>query len=123
MLVIAEPEREAWVLAGFEPADDAEQRALQSCRAELGFQPHLDAHLLSSGRDTAKTDSKRVLALLCSNRERERECLRIGDKQRRALLIERGARSGLRSFITEVEERLLAQVDPAIKARWHGERP
>lgn len=122
VVALADPEREAWVLAGFEPEDEDEEAALYACRTDLGYAPHEHAHRLTAGSGAAKDDSKRVLGALCTTQERERICLRIPDHERRAVLLTRGANSGLATWITHVEDRLLPQVDPAVVARLLDER-
>jgi len=122
VVALAEPEREAWVLAGFDPEDEDEEAALHACRTDLGYAPHEHAHRLSAGSGEATDDSKRVLGALCATAERERLCLRIPDHERRTVLVKRGKDSGLATWITHVEDRLLPQVDPAVVARLLDER-
>lgn len=58
------PEIEAWMLTVFVPEDEVEAEALGRLRAELGFDPTRKAHALKHGRDDAKRNCKRVLAVL-----------------------------------------------------------
>jgi hypothetical protein len=101
---VAHPEREAWILAGFEPRTIDEVSRLERLRAELGFSPCERGELLTSARETQKRDAKRVLAHLTGgDQDRGRRCL-----QEAALdtLRARGEAIGLRAFLTELQERL-----------------
>jgi hypothetical protein len=117
VVALAVPEREAWVLAGFDPVDDGERVRLAAWRQQLGYAPHENAHRLSAGSGAAKDDSKAVLGDLCPTAERQRACLAIPDHERRGVLLARGLFSGLKGWIESVEELLLPQVDPGVKGR------
>jgi hypothetical protein len=102
---LAKSERECWVLAGFDPCDATEQGRLDSVRQELGFDPRLAAERLDTHRDNQKRSAKRVLlTLVGEDQEREARCWR---ESRLDMLRVRGERSGLKSFLDEVKERLV----------------
>ncbi len=104
---LPDPEREARVLAGFEPEDDTERARLAELRRELGFSPVHEAHRL---RGNALRDIKRVLRMLIGDAEdREQRCWTepaLGTFQ------DRGRESGLAAFLDEFRTALLAT--------WHG---
>jgi hypothetical protein len=114
------PEREAWVLAGFDPEDDTERTALEVLREELGFSPNAEPERLTSGRPHEKKDSKRVMATLGITEERERRCVEVASPERRALIAERGARAGLAEWLEQLEAKLVPQVDPSATGRIAG---
>jgi hypothetical protein len=102
---LAVVEREAWVLAGFEPQDDAERSRLDAERQTLGFQPHEQSHRLTACKDdTAPRSPKRVLGVLTGSvYERERRCWAETPLAR---LRERGTENGLKLYLDEVRSRL-----------------
>ena len=101
----ANPMREAWVLAGFDPADDDEQVCLEATRGDLGFSPSEQAHRLDAKDEQAKLSSKRVLrGLVGVAPDREARCWRETPLE---ILRERGESSGLREYLDEVRDRLL----------------
>ena len=98
------PEREAWVLSGFEPQDDGERATLADERQILGFQPHEQSHRLTTCRDTEPHSPKRVLRQLSGgNYDRERHCWRVTSLD---VLRDRGTENGLTAFLDEVKSRL-----------------
>ena len=93
-------EREAWVLAGFEPENAAERAQLDGEHDDLGFSPCEEAHRLRDNDDRGKRSPKRVLAALTSGKtEREERCWTDAPLDR---LRARGTESGLRRFLDEV---------------------
>jgi hypothetical protein len=112
---LAHTMRECWVMAGFEPLDEAEQQLLDEARQDLGFDPREKAELLTARHEHDKKSPKRVLAHLTrGNREREAMCW---SKTALSLLRRRGQKTGLRSFLEEVENRLVAAFAPATGVR------
>ena len=110
----ADPMREAWILAGFEPQTPREEQALQEVRAELGFQPHREPHRLTASDEQAKLNAKRVVqALGIDALEREEECLRIGSEERWNRLHEHGRACGLAAFLGEIEREIVPRVERA----------
>ncbi len=104
-------EREAWVLAGFEPEDDAERARLDEERRALGFSPCEEAHRLRDPDDHAPRSPKRALrALTGGDDERESRCWTDAPL---SLLRARGTGSGLGSFLDEARARLATPRDAA----------
>lgn len=102
---LAEPKRECWVLAGFEPRNADEAERLRAERERLSFDPVRDAHQLTAREHGAKKDAKVVLdALTQGNKERERACL---EETPLAVLEQRGGKTGLAEYLKEVRERLV----------------
>jgi hypothetical protein len=98
---IANPEREAWVIAGFVPCDEREQNAVASERQRLGFDPSLHPHEL---RGNGKRSAKTALANLLDDDQREHRCL---TEPPLAHLRQRGEHTGLTAFLNEIEERIV----------------
>jgi hypothetical protein len=100
-----DPMKEAWVLAGFEPANDAERSELAQLRQELGFNPCEEAHRLDAKQEQAKRNPKRVLhALTGGDSERESLCWTSAPLGH---LMARGKFNGLAEFLGEVEQTVL----------------
>lgn len=102
---LAEPMRECWVLAGFEPLDDLENSVLEALRKELKFDPREKAERLTAKHDHEIRSPKRVLNRLTRN-ARDREAVCWNDAKLDTLR-ERGRDTGLAAFIQEVEERIV----------------
>jgi hypothetical protein len=100
---LAHPKRECWILAGFEPCSEAEEKALKELVQDLGFDPCAKAEKLTTKHGL--TSAKRVLDVLTtSEREREVDCWA---KTALTLLRERGQHIGLAEYLVEVRERLV----------------
>ena len=99
---LAIPEREAWVLCGFEPANEAERKCLADERQQLGHDPRLGSERLTACKNnSALRSAKRVLNVFTgSNTEREQECWRNAPLQD---LSERGQKNGLASYLNDVK--------------------
>ena len=99
------PEREAWVISGFEPIDENEKSRLTSQHELLGFDPCVNSHRLTAGKDNTATRSpKRVLrALTNGDFDRERRCWNETDL---SVLRQRGAENGLANYLAEVQNHL-----------------
>jgi hypothetical protein len=99
-------ERECWVLSGFEPEDEGEQKLLASERQNLGFDPRHQSHQLTACKDdTAKRSPKRVLRVLTKDeRDRERRCWTHSSLAR---LRERGKENGLTAYLDEIRDQLV----------------
>lgn len=102
---IANPEREAWVLAGFVPCDEREQSALASERQRLGFDPTLRPHELGGN---AKRSAKAALASLVGGDDRRE--LRCLTEPSLTHLRQRGAHTGLAAFLDEIDERVVTVI-------------
>ena len=85
--------------------DDAERALLERERRTLGFDPRFAAAQLTASEAGAKRDAKRVLeALTGGDRDREDACI---EETALHVLVERGAATGLASYLEEIEERLV----------------
>ena len=111
---IAVPEHEAWVIAAI---DEQERRdALDAARERLGFAPHREPERLSAGAGAAKNDAKNTLDALAEGcAHPTHEWLVVSDHRKREVLLERGERCGLATFIRDVEATLIAKIDPSLK--------
>jgi hypothetical protein len=106
-----EPEIEGWIVSGFTPRGDDERTRLEHLRRELSFDPTVHSHRLTSHPNHVPTDAKRVLSHLCQDDgEREHACLE------RSVLHERGEHNGARSFLDDVDRRVL----PAFGSKAQG---
>ncbi|WP_155893548.1 hypothetical protein [Cystobacter fuscus] len=102
---LAEPKRECWVLAGFEPRTEDEKAQLQKEERRLSFHPVRGAHKLTASEHGAKTDAKKVLdALTRGEPERERVCL---EETPLGTLSTLGRETGLAAYLQDVRERLV----------------
>ncbi len=110
---LARTKRECWVLAGFEPQDDEERCKLDDMRQELGFDPTHHAERLDARTPNAKKNAVRVLQrLVGGEREREVACWRTTDL---AILAERGAKSGLATYLEEIQRFVVPLFVPVAK--------
>lgn len=101
---VANPEREAWVLNGFEPASQDEADRLAELQDELSFDPCTEAERLRGSRGERRS-AKRVLDVLTSgSTARETQCWQTTDL---AVLEERGQATGLSDYLDEIEEYVL----------------
>lgn len=104
-----DPEREAWVLAGFDPCDDDERQRLEELHRDLGFSPIHHAVRLRDRAPGALRDIKRVLtALTGDDPDREARCW---TEVPLATLRERGGATGLSDFLDELEAVLPALLE------------
>jgi hypothetical protein len=98
---LPDPEREAWVLAGFEPCNDAERACLERLHRDLGFSPVLQAVRLRAKEEGHERDIKRVLGELTGeDPQREERCWTEPTLE---TLRARGADTGLTAFLDEIE--------------------
>jgi hypothetical protein len=105
-----DPEREAWVLAGFDPCDDAERARLEELHHDLGFSPVHHAHRLRDKNAGAPRNIKRMLRVLTGNDPGREE--RCWTEPSLATLRARGTHTGLAAFIEEIDAVLLPLLDP-----------
>jgi len=105
ILGVAIRERESWVVCGFQPSDEKEKQRLATESQSLGWNPCLESHRLTAGKDDQALKSpKRVLQVLTGgDRDREAECWRNTSL---SMLAERGQHNGLADFLKEVRNRL-----------------
>lgn len=102
---LAQPEREAWVLAGFQATDARERQALSELRQHLGFDPTTRPGGL---RGRGKRSAKQALDRLTGHDlERERACI---ESTSLAVLRVRGRSCGLSAFLSEVAARVATPI-------------
>lgn len=101
------PNRECWVLTGFEPQNSAEEQALAEERSSLGFDPRMHAERLTAKGKRGKLNAKKVLGRLAPANGREKACWRETDLQ---ILRDRGQSTGLAAFFDEVQTALVPLV-------------
>jgi hypothetical protein len=103
---LAIPERETWVISGFNAENDDERDTLQAETQNLGANPCLRSHELTACKDDqAMRSPKRVLAALTKGDwNRQRRCWTMTDL---AVLERRGQRNGLADYLKEVNERIV----------------
>jgi len=109
---LAEPMRECWVLAGFEPQDDREVRLLEDLKNALGFDPATKAERLTRRESHEPRSAKRVLdALTGGDWDRQAACWQRTDL---GTLEQRGHATGLVLYLDEIREKLvpLLRCDP-----------
>ncbi|MBN2195247.1 MAG: hypothetical protein JW751_20690 [Polyangiaceae bacterium] len=105
VVAAAQPEVEAWRVAGFVPIDERERATLAEVRTDLSFDPTVQSHRLTSHPNDAATDAKRVLARLCGD-DQDRRDLCLAD---RARLRGHGVENGLAAFLDEVDDHIVPQ--------------
>lgn len=103
IIAVANPKREAWVLNGYNPQNDAEQERLDAVKQEIGRDPRHHAHTLTASQSGAKNNAKRILDALDVSGEREKICWMETDLD---TLRTRGSNTGLRNFLNECAEHL-----------------
>jgi hypothetical protein len=98
-------ERECWVISGFDPLDQGEERRLAAECQTLGFDPRSRSEELTACKnDNARRSPKRVLRALCGgDHERESRCWRVTPIE---TLRSRGANNGMGAFLDEVRGEL-----------------
>lgn len=103
----ADSKREAWVLNGFIPLTEHEQTILTELHRQLHFDPTTEAHRLRATtlqEPERLRNAKVVLSrLTAESHERERECWQTTPLMH---LRERGAQTGLTTYLDEVQKRL-----------------
>jgi hypothetical protein len=101
---LAHVNRECWVLAGFEPQGEDEQRTLADLEKELGFDPRSRSHALR-GKPGEPRHAKLVLQRLVGNdKDREEACWTGCALE---TLKARGAETGLADYLDEVRSRIV----------------
>jgi hypothetical protein len=101
---LAHLSRESWVLAGFEPQNEAEQERLAGLREELGFDPRFRSESLR-GKPGEPRHAKLVLERLTGkDHEREELCWTGCSLE---ILRSRGTTLGLAEYLDEVRERIV----------------
>ncbi len=100
--------REAWVLNGFIPFNQGEEKILENIKNQLNFDPCEESHRLrSNSREEPERirNPKVVLEELTdSKKSREQQCW---EKTSLELLQQRGTDTGLTAYLQEIEQRLM----------------
>jgi hypothetical protein len=119
-LALPEPNREAWLLAGFVAKSAGETEAHAEVRRELGFDPCQHSHRLSADMGNAPKSAKKVFSQLlkmgdtadrsAERRAREEDCW---SQPGLGHLRDRGNRNGLSAYLNEAERQLA----PAIRGQ------
>jgi hypothetical protein len=106
---VAKPNREAWVLLGFQPKNDIERSRLEELKLENSFDPTQEPHRLRSGRnDPRSRNAKHALARLTGDDfSREEPCW---SETLLEVLQVNGKDCGLKAYLEEVELRLVPLV-------------
>ena len=105
--------REAWVLNGFIPSNQEEERILQEITTELTFNPCEESHRLRNSltkADRLRNPKVVVEKLTRGEMEREKQCWEDTPLE---YLREKGDRTGLKAYIEEIEERLIPIIGSA----------
>lgn len=101
----SDPNREAWVLNGFIPLNEREEKLLEKIRSEICLDPCLKAESLRSTEPNDPRNVKKVLSRLTNGEyDREEKCW---SETNLDVLVNRGEKTGLRDYLNEVETRLL----------------
>lgn len=103
ILAMPTPEAEAWFIAAFVPANEAEQARVAQLTTALSFNPTVEPHRLTAHPNDAPTDAKRVLDAL-TDRVSER-CVACLDLPLDTLC-QRGRTTHLADFIDDLRRVL-----------------
>jgi hypothetical protein len=105
----SDTKREAWVLNGFIPSNQPEEKNLELIKTQLSFDPCLESHRLrsTSEEEPERIRNAKVILEQLTNDDTEREKLCWEDTSLE-ILRERGVNTGLTDYLQEVEERLAA---------------
>jgi hypothetical protein len=96
--------REAWVLNGFVPLNDAEKRLLAQIKTKLSFDPCEKAHQLRDEPGKERNPKLVVKQLTGGEISREQQCWEETDLD---ILRSRGTKTGLTDYLAEIERRLI----------------
>jgi hypothetical protein len=105
---VADRMREAWVLNGFIPLDPTEEQILARIKTKFSFDPCEDAHRLRDEPGEERNPKLVVKQLTGGDIIREQQCWEETDLE---ILRSRGANTGLREYLNEVEQRLISILD------------
>lgn len=108
---IPRPELEAWLLNGFEPKNEEEEKRLNKQKQVLGCDPRVDSDTLKSGAEFVNgqpvlRNVKNIFKALIEEKDTERRavCWKETDLE---TLRDRGKSSGLDAYLTELEAYVL----------------
>lgn len=98
---VAEPCREAWLIAAFKPRNNTESATLEKLSNRLGFNPTDAPHRLKARSASNQPDIKAVHAQLFQNDlDREQHALKNTPRHE---LNRRGDKTGLPEFLHELD--------------------
>lgn len=106
---LAQPEAESWLVCAWQPSNDSERSAHQSVRQDLGFDPIVRSHELTSTSGSSRKDAKQVLDLLAGSAGRAEERFHLRPM---AEFEQVGAANGLASFLRELRPVLRRPLGP-----------
>jgi hypothetical protein len=102
---VAKPNREAWVLLGFQPKNDTERNRLEALKQQNSFDPTREPHRLRAKDEGDTRNGKFVLKKLTGNNfAREEPCWSETSLE---ILQTNGEPCGLKAYLEEVESRLV----------------
>jgi hypothetical protein len=101
---VADKMREAWVLNGFVPINDAEKRLLSQIKTKLNFDPCEKAHRLRDEPGKERNPKRVVKQLTNGDTFREQQCWEETDLE---ILRSRGTKTGLTDYLAEIEQRVI----------------
>ncbi|HSN98154.1 MAG TPA: hypothetical protein VLS89_07645 [Candidatus Nanopelagicales bacterium] len=107
LLAIASECGEAWVIAGWRSATQADRDKLQKWRQKLGFAPHVEPWRLSH-KENVPRSAKEVLSELFGGIDEQETALKLAadsDDEARTM-------TGLRDFCVEIEAWLKGSYSP-----------
>jgi hypothetical protein len=105
---VADRMREAWVLNGFIPLDPTEEQILARIKTKFSFDPCEEAHRLRDEPGEERNPKLVIKQLTGGDIIREQQCWEETDLE---ILRSRGANTGLREYLKEVEQRLISILD------------
>lgn len=97
---VAHPTRECWLLAAFDPNDEAERQRFGRLKRSLKFDPCSESHRLRARKPSDPRSAKRVLAELTDHNE-ERAAHGISSMPLQTIR-NRGKENGLAEYLDEV---------------------
>jgi hypothetical protein len=106
---VAKPNREAWVLLGFQPKNDTERSRLEVLKQQNSFDPTREPERLNAKAESDSRNTKHVLGKLTGNNfSREEPCWSETPLE---ILHANGEACGLKAYLEEVESRLAPLFD------------
>ncbi|MCA9596856.1 MAG: hypothetical protein KC776_26250 [Myxococcales bacterium] len=100
LIAAANPESEAWLVAGFVPKNVEEQKRLQAERKRLGFDPTAAPERLSSSRKSDREAKRVERALTDEDESRRAECMTL------LATSHRGALCGVTEYVAAARREL-----------------
>jgi hypothetical protein len=103
--------REAWVLNGFIPSNEEEEKKLENMKKRLNFDPCKDSHRLRSNSRKApeRIRNPKVVLEELTDRDKVRE-QKCWEETSLELLKQRGEDTGLAAYLQVIEQRLIPAI-------------